>query len=70
MSKNQNRGAPANAEKVAFLNLRAIRKMKIAVIVTTYAADVEAMLLKDCIGHGSESENSDSSHTSHLSDSV
>ena len=65
MSKKQNRLAPANAEKLVYIfhNLRAIRKMENVDLNTRYVADVEAMHLEHCIGHGIEYESLDSSNT-------
>ena len=41
--------------------MRAIRKIENVVLNSKYAVDVEAMLLEQSIGLGSEAENSDSS---------
>ena len=68
MSKKRNRLALANAEKLVYIfhNMRAIRKIENVSLNTKYAADVEAMLLEQSIGRGSEAE---SSHSSDSSDS-
>ena len=57
-----------SAEKLVYIfhNMRAIRKIENVASNTKYAADVEAMLLEQSIGRGSEAE---SSHPSDSSDS-
>ena len=63
MSKKRNRLAPANAKKLVynFHNMRAIRNVQSVALNSKQAADVEAMLLEQNIGLGSEAESSKSS---------
>ena len=56
MSKKRNRLTLANAETLVYIfhNTRAIGKIENVALNTKYAADVEAMLLEQSIGRGSE----------------